>query len=86
MFVVPPTDIAQQKCARAYNEIGQNGEFGMGDQQSGRRDQDARTTALAMFRSGASKAKIAAAIGKDKKQVGRILAEAINEHSNGGRI
>ena len=32
---------------------------------------------LAMFRSGSSKADIARAIGKEKKQVGRILAEAI---------
>ena len=32
---------------------------------------------LSMFRSGSSKADIARAIGKEKKQVGRILAEAI---------
>ena len=32
---------------------------------------------LTMFRAGSSKADIARAIGKEKKQVGRILAEAI---------
>ena len=40
---------------------------------------------LAMFRSGSSKADIARAIGKEKKQVGRILAEAIRECGNGIR-
>ena len=40
---------------------------------------------LAMFRSGSSKADIARAIGKEKKQVGRILAEAIKEVGNGCR-
>ena len=43
-------------------------------------------TALGLFRAGASKSEIARAIGRDKKQVGRILAEAIKEPSNGGRI
>ena len=40
---------------------------------------------LNMFRSGSSKADIARAIGKEKKQVGRILAEAIKGCGNGIR-
>ncbi len=40
---------------------------------------------LNMFRSGFSKADIAREIGKEKKQVGRILAEAIMEVGNGCR-
>lgn len=38
---------------------------------------------LAMFRSGVSKADIAREIGKEKKQVGRILAEAIKGIGHG---
>ena len=38
---------------------------------------------LNMFRSGFSKADIAREIGKEKKQVGRILAEAIKGIGHG---
>ena len=40
-------------------------------------------TALSLFRAGASKSEIARAIGRDKKQVGRILAEAIKGIGHG---
>lgn len=36
-----------------------------------------RERVLAMFQSGASKADIAKAVGKDRKQVGKLLSEAI---------
>ncbi len=36
-----------------------------------------------MFKAGRSKAEIARELGKDKKAVGKMLAQAIREKSNG---
>ena len=44
-----------------------------------------QTRVLNMFRSGFRPADLAREIGKAKKQVGRILAEAIKEVGNGCR-
>lgn len=38
---------------------------------------------MALFKAGQSKAEIGRAIGKDKKSVGKILAQAIRETGNG---
>lgn len=40
-------------------------------------------TALRLFKEGKSKAEIGKVIGKDKKQVSKILARAIRGDSNG---
>lgn len=40
-------------------------------------------TALRLFKEGKSKAEIGKVIGKDKKQVAKILARAIKGDSNG---
>lgn len=46
--------------------------------------QDAeRQKALLLFRSGNSKAEIGRELGKDKKQVAKMLAEAIRAHGHG---
>jgi len=38
---------------------------------------------MALFKAGRSKAEIGREIGKDKKAVGKILAQAIKEAGNG---
>jgi hypothetical protein len=42
-----------------------------------------RARVLALFRSGKSKSEIGKAIGRDKKQVARMLAEAIRGCGDG---
>lgn len=42
-----------------------------------------RQKVMALFKAGRSKSEIGREIGKDKKAVGRILAQAIKESGNG---